>query len=423
MSKLDWKVLPSDLAILREIATKFRRLADSDANRRVVDLWYKHDRHEEHRPLILTEFDGGLEMVLDSWKPRCQEEWAQLQERALVEHMAHVEIVSEDYPLEPCVGVMWVIDKGNWGVQTHETQPETNGTKGACHIDAVIELPGGLDKLKPRVFSVDRELTQAKIDLLSEVYDGLLTVRLRRNPWWTMGLTQDGISLIGLENMMMYMYDQPEALHQLMAFLRDDHLALARWMEREGLLVLNNENDYVGSGSRGYTRELPLKDLPAGKPPRMKDLWALIESQETVGVGPHQYGEFIFPYEEAIAREFGRVYYGCCEPINTRWEVLKKMSNLKRLSISPWCDQEFMAAEIGNRYIYSRKPKPTLVSTERFDEDLIRQDLRTTMQITKAHHCPTEIVMKDVHTLNGEADRLTRWVSLVRQVSREVYGE
>ena len=423
MSKLDWNMVSSDVAILRELAAKLRRLADSDVNRRRIELWYALDEGREHRPLILAETDGGLNMILPDWKPRCREPWAQGQEHGLVARIAHHEIIGDDSPIEPFVGVGWAIERGTFGVERHLTNPDTSGTRGAYHIDAVVTLPEGLETLHHRPCRHDRDKTLAVLDTLGGIYDGLLGVRPRQNPWWTLGLTGEAIMLIGLENLMMYMYDQPDALHGLMALLRDDNIAFVQWLQREGLLTFNNQDDYCGSGSRGYTRTLPQPDLPAGQPPRSRDLWTLLESQETVGVGPGQYGEFIFPYEAAIAREFGRVYYGCCEPVHTRWDVLQHMPNLRRVSVSPWCDEPFMAAALGNTLVYSRKPNPSMVSTARFDDDAIRQDLRTTMTLTRRHGCSTEIVMKDVHTLHNEPDRLTRWVGLAREVSREVYGE
>ena len=230
--------------------------------------------------------------------------------------------------------------------------------------------------LRPRTYSVDREAALAEKARCGEVYDGILGVRLRGNPWWTMGITQPAIGLIGLEELMVYMFDQPEALHRLMGFLRDENAALLDWMECEGLLNNNNEDDYIGSGSRGYTKRLPRSQGAPDERARTQDIWALIESQETVGVGPSQYEEFIFPYENSIAERFGSVYYGCCEPVHNRWSVLKRMANLKRVSVSPWCDQAFMAEELGDRIVFSRKPNPTLVSTGVFDKDAIREDLR-----------------------------------------------
>jgi hypothetical protein len=42
--------------------------------------------------------------------------------------------------------------------------------------------------------------------------------------------------------------------------------------------------------------------------------------------------------------------------------------------------------------------------------------------MAKEHGCSLEIIMKDVHTLNGEPDRLTRWVKMARETSRKIYG-
>lgn len=423
MSAIDWKVLPSDAAILRELGKRVLEAAESPENRERVRLFYQHDTGPADRPIVLTETDGGIQMVIPDYAPRCQEPWAQAYEHGLRNTLMHHEIIRDDYPIEPCINVGWQISISDYGVQPRNTCPEVElGQKGAYHVDKVIDdLERDFHQLRPRSYSVDRESSAAQKSLLEEVFDGILGVRMRGNPFWTMGLSQPAVFLIGLEELMVYMFDQPEALHRLMAFLRDDNIALMEWMARENLINLNNENDYVGSGSRGYTRALPVAHKEAGAPLETQDLWVLLESQETVGVGPKQYEEFIFPYENAIAQRFGRVYYGCCEPVHNRWEVLRNMANLKRVSVSPWCDEDFMGEALSDKIVYSRKPNPTLVSTEVFNEDLIRADLRKTLSVTSKNNCSTEIVMKDVHTLKGEPDRLTRWVSLAREVIAEYY--
>jgi len=109
---------------------------------------------------------------------------------------------------------------------------------------------------------------------------------------------------------------------------------------------------------------------------------------------------------------------GCCEPVDKRWHIIKRIPNLARVSVSPWADEEFMAQELGSDYVYCRKPNPTLISTEHFDEDAIRADLRHTL--TVARNCRVELVMKDVHTLNNQPWRLPRWVEIARQVADEI---
>jgi hypothetical protein len=224
--------------------------------------------------------------------------------------------------------------------------------------------------------------------------------------------------LIGLENLMLYMYDNPAGLHRLMSFLRDDHLAFTQWLEREGLYSLNNANDYIGSGSMGYSRDLPHPDSVPGAPVRRKDLWCLSESQETVGVGPDLFEEFIFPYQLSLTEQFGKCYYGCCEPVNNRWHVLKRMPNLARVSVSPWANEAFMASACGRQVVYSRKPNPTLISTGTFDENAIRADLRKTLNTARG--CRIELIMKDVHTLDNQPERLPRWVQLARETIDEM---
>lgn len=423
MNTLDWKVTDHDRDILLGLAHRVRAIADGPRNREILRQWTLHDDCKSERPLLLTETDGGLQLVVPDFQLQCREEWARGQEHALRNTLIHVETIKDDCPVDPFVGCGWHYQLSDYGIPFHQTNPEDTGVRGAAHIDAVIkDLENEFHKLKPRTFGVNRDVSLSTQAFLEEFYSGVLGVRMRGNPWWTLGLTQTAISFIGLESLMLYMYDQPEALHRLMAFLRDDHLALLQWLEREGLLNLNNEGDYIGSGSRGYSRALPQTDWKPGMPVRQRDIWALIESQETVGVGPDQYAEFIFPYENAIAEKVGRVYYGCCEPIHTRWHVLERMANLKRVSVSPWCDQAFIARALGSRYGYSRKPNPSQVSTHVFDEASIRQDLSETMRLAKEHGCSLEIVMKDVHTLNGEPDRLTRWVQIARHVASEIYG-
>ena len=78
-----------------------------------------------------------------------------------------------------------------------------------------------------------------------------------------------------------------------------------------------------------------------------------------------------------------------------------------------------MARALGRDYVYCRKPNPALVSTEHFDEDAIRADLRKTLSVARRHGCNVELVMKDVHTVHREPARLARWTEIAREVCRE----
>jgi hypothetical protein len=409
-----------DRDILRRLAARKVEIAHDPANLERKDLWYRLDAGTNGRPMVLAEIGGIRDKVLqlpDSVL-ECEDQWARGVERGFRFEIYQFEVLQDDHVVEPYLCAGWHVKTSDYGVQAVQHHPTFDGPLGARRWDAPIkDLDKDFSKLHPRTYSVDREATFAARERLESIFSGILPVHIRGGYWWTLGMTWPAIELIGLENLMLFMFDDPQGLHRLMAFLRDDHLAFAKWLEREGLLCLNNRNDYIGSGSMGYTRGLPQPDWMPGDPVRTRDQWVLLESQETVGVGPEQFAEFIFPYQLSIAEHFGKVYYGCCEPVHSRIHVLERFPNLARVSVSPWANEEVMARELGDRIVFSRKPNPTLVSTERFDEDAIRADIRRTL--SAASGCRVELIMKDVHTLDNQPHRLPRWVHLAREVIDE----
>ncbi|HEY3281221.1 MAG TPA: hypothetical protein VGN26_03030 [Armatimonadota bacterium] len=420
MTVEEWRVIPEDRRVLRELAARVAEIAHSEGNAERRRRWLSHNSLRGGGPMVLAEIGGLLQS--GEWSNEhelvCQEGWARHVESGLRWTLVHQDQVKDDKPVEAVLNCPWRVSVSDYGVAPVRTSGSRDGQMGSCTWEPPLKnLRSDLEKLRPRTYSVDREASLAWRDHVADLFDGLLQARLRGGFWWTVGLTWAAIDLVGLDHLMMYLCDDPEGVHRLLGFLRDDQMAYARWLEAEGLLTLNNENDYIGSGSLGYTCELPGAGAAKETPPRLKDLWVLSESQETVGISPRMFGEFIFPHQKPLIESFGLSYYGCCEPVHGRWPYLSTLSNLRKVSVSPWCDEAKMAEAVGSRVIYCRKPNPALISTERFDEDAIRQDLRYTLEVARG--CHVELVMKDVHTLSHEPWRLGRWVELAREACAE----
>ncbi len=225
------------------------------------------------------------------------------------------------------------------------------------------------------------------------------------------------VFLRGLDQMMYDMYDDPQLLHRMMAFLRDDTHRELDLYETEGVLSLNNgPDDYVGSGGVGCTDELPAEGFD-GKV-RCKDMWGHCESQETVGVGPEQFEEFVLPYQLPLMKRFGLICYGCCEPVDKRLDMLlRDVPNLRRVSISPWSDRKLAAEKLAGRAIFSWKPNPALVCTPKPDWDEVERVTRETVEIARG--CCLEMVLKDTHTFCNDPDRVGKWVQTVRRIIEE----
>ena len=406
----------SDRERLRDLARQKVEIANDPVNLERKREWYRHRRREPGRPLILVETWEIAGLVGAGTGGVCTSEQARPLESYLLVEQYMWNQVKDDHVVLPTIQVGWQVSASDYGVAaTYEHGQGNQAGRGSSRWDAPIkDLDADFSKLKPRTFSVNREPALKNKAFLDELFGDILTIELGGGSfWWTMGLTNPLIGLVGLENMMYAMFDQPDGLHRIMAFLRDDHLAFARWVEKEGLLTPNNTDHYIGSGSLGFTEELPGPGYIPGQPARLKDMWVLSESQETVLVSPEMFEEFIFPYQLAVAKEFGLCYYGCCEPVNNRWHILKRIPNLRAVSVSPWADQAVMAEACGREVLYCRKPNPAIISTSHFDEDAIRSDIRQTLEVARG--CNVEIVMKDIHTIAGEKHRPARWVQLARE--------
>lgn len=416
MDNQQFTIPDNEIAHLRELAKRKLEIAHDPANLERKQAWYNYDSGENDRVMVIAEFLG----IVDANKPiplenyKCKHPLASYYEQLMMEEIYNFESLKDDHVIEPVIRSKWEHSISDFGVEVVIHSAGDEVTKGAVNWDHPIkDLQRDFDLLKHRTYTLDREVSFARQQYLQSIFDGIMDVKISQPFWWSLGMTGDAIKLIGLENLMLFMYDDPEGLHRLMAFLRDDNIAYMKWLEQEGLLSLNNRNNYTGSGSIGYTRDLPQKDFKPGDKVRLKDMWGLLESQETVLIGPDHFAEFVYPYQETIAREFGKVYYGCCEPVHNRWEVLKNMSHLSRVSVSPWCDEAFMSEALGRNIGYSRKPNPTLISTSSWNEDSIRKDLRKTLDTAKNNR--VEIIMKDVHTVNNQPERVARWVEIARE--------
>jgi hypothetical protein len=150
-----------------------------------------------------------------------------------------------------------------------------------------------------------------------------------------------------------------------------------------------------------------------------------MDSQETVGVSPELFHEFIFPYYCELAEMYGLVYWGCCEPADPIWETsLSQLPNLKAVSISRWANQNFMAEALaGRNMVFSRKPNPNLLGVDvKLNEAAWSAEIRSTLDATAGKALNLEFVVRDVYTMHGDVGKARRAVELARQEIDLRYG-
>lgn len=401
-----------DRGVLRRLASRVAAIARREDQAGKRDLWYSLNALRETRPLVYCSPEGGWGEIILPDDFECEGGLARGWENFLRTEIFYGDRMGDDKVVTGGFDVPYVSTRTDWGVHESYTYGEN---RGSYVWDAPVKDLNDLSALRFPEIRVDRQASDALLDLAHDVFDGILDVR-RHHTWlWSVGLTQTLVKLRGMEQVMLDMVTDPEGLHRLMAFLRDGHMAMLDFLEREGLLHLNNRGEYVGSGGFGWTDELPAPDF-AGQV-RTKDLWVLGESQETTGVSPAMFAEFVFPYQRPLLERYGLTCYGCCEPVDSRWDTLRAIPNLRRVSVSPWCDVARMAENLQDRCILSLKPNPAHLATSYFDEDVMRRELRTKLE--QARGCRVEIIMKDCHTIGGDPNRVIRWCGIAREESEQ----
>jgi hypothetical protein len=271
---------------------------------------------------------------------------------------------------------------------------------GYRFIHPIHDLERDFHLLKAAVCSVDRPRTLAWKAFLEELLGEFLPVKIRTGTYGFTMLTYRVVQLMGMEAFFTAMLDTPDAVHRLMALLRDNALHCMRWAEAEGLLQCNNGNQQSFGSSYNFTTRLPRKDWNGGAI-RLCDMWGAVNSQETVGISPEMYHEFCFPYYRDVCEPMGLVYYGCCEPAHPFWDDIRRYPNLKKVSISRWCDERFMAEALkGSGIVYSRKPDPNFLSVDKtLNETAWAAHIRETLEVTRG--LPVEILVRDVYTVHG----------------------
>jgi hypothetical protein len=400
---------PAERQRLRRLAGEVAALAARPIEQRKRQLWLDHNTLRPTRPVVLCDPETSWSEIIPAKSLECVNPTARGWEFHLRREIFWGAQMNDDRVVMPSFDVSHVADAPDWGAT--ERMIQTAGEDRTAYTwEAPVKTEADWEQIHAPVIRVDFDATGRLVTLASEVFGDLLPVRLKTQWWWSLGMTWTLIKLRGMETLMFDLTKRPAFVQRMLSTLRDGTLAMLAALEQAGLLGLNWDGTYVGSGGYGWTEELPAAGHTG--PVRLADLWGFAESQETVGISPRMFANFILPYQLPILEKFGLNCYGCCEPLDERWKSVQGIPRLRRVSVSPWSDREQMAAQLGDRYIFSMKPNPAALAMDDFDEAGIRAELRRDLALTR--NCRVEVIMKDVTTLLHDPRRATRWVEIAQ---------
>jgi hypothetical protein len=401
--------------ILRELAKRVAEFASRPIEEEKRKLWTLHNDLHQTRPLVFCDPENGWNEIITQNQMRCENPLSRVWEMTLRKEIFWGERMQDDRVIEPFFNISHHYVDTGYGIAEKVFKTDDRGSY--VWDSPIKDYETDFPKLRFPEILVDEERTMSILSKAEGIFGDILRVRIKGIWWWTLGMTWDFIKLRGLENLMVDMLLNPQWVHRLMDFLCQAVHRKLDFLESNGLLSLNTEGTYVGSGGFGWTTALPANGY---NPARVRtiDMWGFAESQETVGVSPELYNEFIFPYQKTILDRFGLNCYGCCEPLDKRWHYVKNFPHLRRVSVSPWASVEQMAEFLQADYILSLKPSPVPLAQPSFNEDVIREELRRNLRATR--NCRVEVIMKDNHTLGGNPENAVRWVRIAQEEARNL---
>jgi hypothetical protein len=400
--------MENDIEILRRLADEYAAVAADPIMDERRSLWRDlHDFKAERPPIHVRQYAFN---ELPQSQCVCENPFLRELEFMLRDKL-YAASLNDDTVFEPYLSVRAVFEDTDWGVtfQKHHT----GDFGGAFKVDyAICEIEDWSKVLRPPQHRVDKSATAERLERAQEAVGDLLEIDLNRAPYymhWHGDLSSDLGLLRGMENFMMDMYEEPEALHRLLAFMRDGVLRVQQQAEEAG--------DWCASAS--LNQAVPyaegLADPVANRRSvKRSELWGFFAAQEFTMVSPEMHEEFLLQYQLPIMEPFGMLAYGCCEDLTKKIDMLRKIPNLRRIAVTPFANVQRCAEQIGTDYVMSYRPSPADMVSYGLDESRVRRILDRDFDFCRG--CHFDVTLKDVETVEHDSDRIRMWVSVVRSV-------
>ena len=260
---------------LRDMAKKQLELANSEEMQKKEALWYAHNDCKTREPVVTLErwtFNKEFEHL---WKPVCKTDAARNLEHYFHSNMVQYEYIHDDtvMPKTFAVGIGTWLKPFNIDVKRERTIGETY----AYAIDYEIkDLEQDFDKLQKSPTGCNFENAVKYKEFVEDIFGDILPVKLSFTPG--VSLAQNIYNIMGLETMMLSMYDYPELFHEMMKKLTDEYLELWDYVEQNNYIRPNNFNVGIPQGTYGFSNELA-KDKEDNF--TLGDVWGYMDSQET----------------------------------------------------------------------------------------------------------------------------------------------
>jgi len=413
-----------DREVLRELTEKIANIAALTIHKEKIKMWKKVNSLKSEKPMVwinnIPWHEMGVEGELELKTTNEFYRKIEMEMRRTIYRWKNMRV---DMVVEPKIVCPLVINNSGFGIEVEDADMTTVDSKvnsdiHSRHFHIQIKDEDDIQKIKMPKISYDEDATEQNYQIMSEIFDGILEVEKCGTPDFWFTPWDKLITWLGIQEGLIALALRPEFIHKCMERLIQAYNSMLDQYEKLNLLTLNNGNYRTGGGGLGYTDELPQSDF---NPKKVKaaDLWGFAAAQIFTEVSPQMHEEFALNYELHWLKRFGLNYYGCCEALHKKIDIVKKIPNLRKISISPWANLEEAVLQIGDSYVISVKPNPSILAEESWEPERARRDLINILEKTKG--CYVEIIMKDISTVRYQSQRLWEWAKIADEVTQNYY--
>ncbi len=403
--------------ILRRLAEDVARISALPVHREKARLWTSLNDLKSARPMVWIneipwhQMNVNNELTLQTTDPwaRDLEQWLRRQIYQW-NHMPADMIVSEflECPL--------AIHSTDFGIveDVDIARTEEESEIYSRHFKVQINEPEDIDKIKmPRV-THHGETTVVVFETMQELFKDIMPVKkvgqthIWFTPWDYL------VRWWGVQEMMMDLLMRPDMVNAAVERMVDAWTVELDQFVAQNLLSLDCNNTRVGSGGYGYVTELP-GDTYDPTMVMPQNMWGCSNAQIFAQVSSDMQWEFALKHDMRWLERWGLTYYGCCEPLDGKLDILKRIPNLRKISVSPWANLDTIIREAGGRYVLSVKPSPAVFAEKSWDPGHAKRILENIINKTRGA-CHVELIMKDISTVGHHPERLWEWEKIAMEV-------
>lgn len=401
----------NDIQVLRELAMKYADIAALPTQAEKRTLWLKLNSLNMERPLLLIDQIPWNEMDVDGSLVCCVRDpyWRGVEwdMRSTIYKWRHI---PADMVVNPYLCLPRPIENSGWGITIKATEYiilEAGATASSSVFDNQIQDMDDLEKITMPRITMDVQKEEEIIRTAHNLFDGIIEFRMTGQSMH-LGIWDTISQWMGVTNCYIELMDRPEMIHALMEKLTQGLIGMIHQMNALELFDIHSNTCHC---SHTFLHDMP-KD---GDRALSGNSWAFGLAQLFTAVSPQITDEFEVQYMKRVFPYFGAIYYGCCDRLDDRMDVIEKLPKIRKLSCSPWSVRERFADEMPTYCVMSNKPNPAFLAGGQLDEQQVRSDIRRTIDAARAHNRNLEFILKDISTVKHNPACLWRWQEIVME--------